>query len=278
MKLNLLYLKAKKEFESIVFYEMQVYNYNDINARVKFIGYEPKNYFISSVGNETYIVIDGNNGQILDKKTANQGSFAEKSLDALFFLHYLRTFDDIPRIIFAFLCFGILTGLVFSALLWMKRSAKDTFSTKVIKPLIFTIIMGSILSSTLLFLSTWLIPKSYLYFSYKDVLYYAQEILFYLTFIFVLIYILIKKDFFKVTKHVLVLSGYLLIAAVISHDYFSSFTMIDSFNLGIWEVFYTDLTLVFIGLLLIYSAFKIKEDFFEENKIKNQEIIIKKIK
>ena len=42
--------------------------------------------------------------------------------------------------------------------------------------------------------------------------------------------------------------------------------MIKSFNLEIWEVFYTDLALIIVGLLFIYSSFKLKEDLFEENK------------
>ena len=266
IKLNDLYLKAKKEFEDIVFYEMEVYNYNDINARVKFIGYEPKNIFISSVGNETYVVLNGNTAEVIDKKTADQGTFAEKTLDALFYLHYLRTFDDIPRVIFAFICMGILFGIVCSVLLWMKRSAKGNFSTKVMKPLIFTIIVGSILSSSLLFLTSWIIPKSYLYFSYNETLYYTQELLFYFTYVFVFIYILFKKSFYRITKHIVLLSGILFISSVIAHDYFSSFTMVKSFNLEIWEVFYTDLSLIIVGLLLIYSSYKLKEELFEENK------------
>ncbi len=264
INLNTLYVKAKEEFENISFYEMQVYNYNDINARVKFIGFEPRNIFISSMTNETYIVLNANTGKVLDKKTAKDGTFTEKTLDALFYLHYLRTFEDIPRIIFAFLSIGILFGLIFSALLWMKRAAKDAFSTKVIKPLIFTIIMGSILSTSLLFFTSWLIPKSYLYFTYKETLYYSHEILFYLVFLFILIYILLNKSFYNLSKYTFISSGILFILASINHNYFSGFTMSRTYDLEIWEVFYTDLALIIIGLLFIYLAFKIKKDFFEE--------------
>ena len=130
MNLNYLYKKAKDEFSDISFYEMEIYNYNDINARVKFIGYEPRNFFISSIINETFIVLDGTNAKVLDKKMADDGTFTEKTLDAMFYLHYVRTFSDIPRIVFATICLSILFGLTFSMTLWLERAKKISFHTK----------------------------------------------------------------------------------------------------------------------------------------------------
>ena len=265
LSLNTLYEKAKNEFEDISFYEMQVYNYNDINARVKFIGYEPNNYFVSSVGNETYVVLNGLNARVLDKKTADQGSFAEKTLDAIFYLHYLRTFSDIPRIIFGLISLTIFMGLVAAMLLWLERSKKDKFSYKVIKPLSFTIMLGSLISASALFATTWLIPKKYMYFNMFDKLYSTQEIIFYVIYLLLFIYILIKKDLYLVTKNSFRLSAILLIVAVISHGIFSGYTLFSSYFNGLTEIFFVDIVLIFFALLFILFSVKLSKKYFTKH-------------
>ncbi|WP_108061838.1 PepSY-associated TM helix domain-containing protein [Poseidonibacter lekithochrous] len=262
LSLNTLYTKAKEQFDDISFYEMQVYNYNDANAKVKFIGYEPNNYFISSVGNETYIVLDGINAKVLDKKVADQGTFAEKTLDSIFYLHYLRTFSDIPRIIFGLISLTIFIGLVFAMVLWLERSKKDSFSYKVIKPLSFTIMLGSLLSASTLFATTWLIPKKYMYFNFLDKLQNTQEILFYAVYFLLFIYILIKKDLFIITKNSFKLSALLLIVAVISHGIMSGYTLFNSYYRGLTEIFFTDLVLIFVALLFLLFSSKLNEKYF----------------
>lgn len=262
LSLNTLYKKAKEEFDDISFYEMQVYNHNDINAKVKFIGYEPNNYFISSVGNETYVVLDGVNAKVIDKKMADQGTFAEKTLDSIFYLHYLRTFSDLPRIIFGLISLTIFIGLVSAMVLWLERSKKDSFSYKVIKPLSFTIMLGSVLSASALFATTWLIPKKYMYFTLMDKLYNTQEILFYMIYFLLFIYILIKKDLFLITKNSFRISALLLVIAVLSHGAMSGFTLINSYHNGLIEVFFVDIVLIIVAILFILFSSKVSEKYF----------------
>jgi len=226
LNLNVLYKKAQKEFIDITFYQMQIYNYNDINARVKFVGYEPNNFFISSTVNESYIVLDGKDGSVLAKKYAKDGSFAEKTLDAIFYLHYLRTFSDLPRIIFAFLCSFILIGLVFAMTLYLERAKKETLSFKILRPLSFTIILGSILSASVLFSSAWLLPKAYMFFDFFDKRLSSQELLFYFTFIFTFILIYAQKNLFKSTKYIFNASGFFLLLAVFAHDFLSNIALL----------------------------------------------------
>lgn len=262
LDLNFLYDKAKKEFKDISFYEMQIYNYNDINARVKFVGYEPKNFFISSLINDTYIVLDGTNARILDKKIADDGSFTEKTLDAIFYLHYLRTFSDLPRIIFAFISLSILVGLISAILLWLKRSKEDKFSYKVLRPLSFTIMLGSLLSSSILFATAWLIPKSYLYINFLGSRYSSQELIFYFTFLTIFIFILIKKDLYKITKYSFIISSFLLIISVISHGVMSGYSIFSTLEKGYIEIFLTDFVLIIIALVFINLSKKITREYF----------------
>ena len=263
MNLNSLYSKAKNQFEDISFYEMQVYNYNDINSKVKFIGYEPNNFFISSMTNETYVVLDGNNGEVLDKKMADQGTFAEKTLDSIFYLHYLRTFSDIPRLIFAAICIVILFGIIAAVLLWLQRSKTDKFSYKVLRPLSFTIMLGSLLSSATLFATTWLIPNSYMHFTWSNKLYNTQELIFYAMFVLMFLYIFIKKDMFVITKHTFILSAILLITAAISHASVSGYSLFNSYDKGLTEIFFTDLVLIFTAILFILISRKLPKTYLE---------------
>lgn len=262
INLNKLYKKAKNEFDDISFYAMQIYNYNDINAKVKFIGYEPRNFFISSMGNETYVVLNGVTGEVLNKKTANQGSFTEKTLDAIFYLHYLKTFNDIPRITFGILCILILFGLLYAMALWFERAKQDKFMFKIIKPLTFTIFLGSLISTSLLFASTWLIEKKYLYFNMMEKLYNTQEVLFYLVFLLIFILILIKKDLFKVTKYVFFITSILLLVAVISHNTMSKYNLWTLLDNGFMEIFYTDIVLLIISIIFFIISIKLPEKYF----------------
>lgn len=262
LNLNSLYKKANEEFEDISFYSMEVYNYNDINARVKFIGYEPKSFFISSITNESYIVLNGTNAEIIDKKVAKQGSFAEKTLDAIFYLHYIRTFSDIPRIIFFLICFCILIGLSFAMVLYLERSKKSRFSYKVLKPLSFTIMLGSLISSSLLFVSAWLIPKAYMFIDFLGKRQSTQELIFYSVFILVFIFILFKKDIYKVTKYSFYLSAFLLISAVIAHDINSAYSIFTLLEAGLTRIFISELFLLFISTIFIYIAKKLPQKYF----------------
>jgi len=189
-----LFKKAKNEFNDIHFYRMQIYNYQDINAKVKFIGYEPNNYFISSTINESYVVLDANNGKILDKKVADDGTFTEKTLDSIFYLHYIKTFQDIPRFIFGLIAMTILIGLIYAMNLWLSRTKEDKFAYKVLKPLSLSIILGSLISSSMMFASNWIISEKYSSFILFDKLYFTQEVLFYLGYIFIFIYVFIRKE------------------------------------------------------------------------------------
>ena len=261
--LTKLYKKAFNEFEDIRFYAMQVYNYQDINAKVKFIGYEPNNYFISSIINESYIVLDANNAKVLDKKMAEDGTFTEKTLDTIFYLHYIRTFQDVPRIIFAFVAMTMLVGLVYAMTLWLSRKNKNAFSYKVLKPLSLTIIMGSLISASVLFASNWLIPKGYISFTLFDIFYFTQEVLFYVTYLLFFIYIMIKKDSVKIIRTSFYISSLLLFIAFISHNFMSGFNIFRTYKEGMYQIFGTDLTLVIIFIVLFIFARKIPKKYLE---------------
>ena len=263
--LNELYKKAKNEFKDISFYSMQVYNYKDINAKVKFIGFEPNNYFISSVTNESYIVLDANNGQILDKKTADEGTFTEKTLDAIFYLHYLRTFEDIPRILFAFISMSMLVGLVYAMTLWLKRTQADKFSYKVLKPLSLSIMLGSLIAASMLFASNWIIPKGYFSFVLFDKFLFTQEVLFYLVYLAVFIYIIIKKDTLIIIKNSFYLSSFLLFIAVLAHTINSEFNIFNTYEKAMYEIFFTDIALTITAVSLFFFAKKIPKEYIDFN-------------
>lgn len=263
MDLNKLYKKALNEFDNIRFYEIQLYNLNDINTRVKFIGYEPKNIFVSSMTNESYVVLNGATGKVIDKKFAKDGTFAEKTLDSVFYLHYLRTFSDIPRIIFGLICIVILFGLVYSAFLWLFRQKKDSFTYKVLKPISFTIILGSIISSSALFLTAWTIPKKYMHFYLIDSLFSTQEVIFYATFILVFIFILIKKNIYIVSKYSSLVAGIFLILSVLAHQLFSGFNFITLFAKDLYIIGFVDITLLILGLIYIFIYFKLPIKYFD---------------
>lgn len=257
ISLNKLYEKAQKELSDVKFYDIQVYNHNDINSKVKFIGYEPINFFISSITNESYIVLDGINATVLDKKLAKEGSFAEKTLDAIFYLHYLRTFSDIPRIAFFFICLFILAGLTYAMLLWLKRTSEDKFSHKVLKPLSFTIMLGSVLSASALFATSWIIPKAYMHFTFLEKFFNTQEVIFYFVFLLLFIYVLIKKDLAHILKQVLTLSAFLLIIALIAHQVLSGVNFFNFISKDIYIPIYSDCALLLFAGLFLFATRKI---------------------
>jgi len=260
ISLNELYKKAKSEFKDIKFYSMQLYNYKDINAKVKFIGFEPNNYFISSVTNESYIVLDANNAQVLDKKIADDGTFTEKTLDAIFYLHYLRTFDDIPRIIFGFIAMTMLVGLVYAMNLWLSRTKEDKFSYKVLKPLSLSIILGSLIAASMMFASNWIIPKNYFSFVLFDKFFFTQEVLFYLVYLLIFVYIIIKKDAFQIIKNSFYLSSILLFVAVLAHNFGSEFNIFKTYQEGMYEIFFTDISLAIVSVILFFFSKKLPKE------------------
>ena len=262
LDLNTLYKKAQKELGNVIFYEMQIYNYKDMKEKVKFIGYEPQSFFISSVYNESYIVLQSKDGQVLSQKNAQDGSFTEKTLDAIFYLHYIRTFSDIPRVIFALICCAILFGITAGLLLWLKRAKEDSFSFKVLEPLSYTIILGSILSSAVLFASTWIIPKKFMYVTLLNTLYNVQEALFYLSFFLLFIFIKYQKSVYKATKKSLLFSGILFIVAVIAHGINGPVNILNTLSIGLKEIFFTDLILLLIGAVLVYISLKLSPTYF----------------
>jgi len=261
--LNELYKKAVSQFDDIQFYYIEMVNYQDINAKVKFVGYEPNNYFISSVTNETSIVLDANNGEILNKKMAKDGTFAEKTLDAIFYLHYVRTFQDVPRIIFAFIAMTMLVGLLYAMTLWLSRANQDNFSYKVLKPLSLTIIMGSLISASVMFASNWLIPKGYTSFILFDTFYFTHNILFYMTYVLFFVYIYIKKDTVKIIRTSFYLSSVLLLLSVVAHNFMSDFNLFSTYEKGMYEIFGTDIALILVAFGLYLAAKKIPKKYLE---------------
>lgn len=258
---KLLYKKAKSQFSDISFYKMEVYNYNDQNARVKFIGYEPENYFLSSVYNDTNIVLDATNANVISKKMADEGTFTEKFLDSVFYLHFLKTFNDLPRHIFILLSFFILVGVTFSLTLWLSRAKENTLSYKFLRPFSFTIILGSIFSTALLFASTWLLPKEMI--SY-------QEPIFYLSYVFLYIFIYLKNNIFSSAKITLFLSSFLFLSSVILHQINTGYSIIRSYTENLNEVFIMDIALIFISLVLFLSAMKLSNKYFDKYSINNK--------
>lgn len=252
---NTLYKKAKSEFDDISFYKMEVYNYKDKNSRVKFIGYEPQTYFLSSVYNDTNVVLNSTNAQVISKKLAKDGTFTEKFLDSVFYLHFLKTFNDLPRHIFILLSFFILVGVVFALTLWLTRSKENTLSYKILRPLTFTIILGSILSTALLFASTWIIPAEYLAY---------QEQLFYISYLLLFIYIYIKNNLFKSAKFILFLSSLLFLSSVISHQISTGYSIFRAYQENLNEVFIMDIALLVIALILFLSSVKLSNKYFDK--------------
>jgi len=252
--LNELYLKAKSQFEDISFYKMELYNYNDKNARVKFIGYEPNNYFLSSVYNETNIVLDATNANIISKKLAEQGTFTEKLLDSLFYLHFLKTFNDLPRHIFILLSFFILVAITFSLTLYINRMKKDRLSYRVLQALIFTIILGSIFSTALVFATTYVIPEKFIY---------LQETIFYLSFVVLYLLLYFYRNLFISTKTILYSSAFVFFIALVCHYLATGYSIFRSFEEGLNEVFIMDLALVFFVIGLSFCANRLPKKYFE---------------
>lgn len=268
LSLNTLYLKAKKEFDDIEFYAIETYNYNDINSRIKFIAYEPKNFFVSALVNETYIVLSGVDGKVLDKKIAQQGTLAEKALDSVFYLHYLNTFADMPRFIFAIICIFMLFGLISSLMLWFERVKKENYIYVFMKPIIFTILLGSLISSCFLFATNWFIKKEYYQFELLEKSFITHEVLFYISFIFVFIFIKYINNLHIVSKYSFLISCIFLLIAVLSHNIISTYNIFNTYSNELKEVFYVDLALLIISICfyLIYKF--LPEKYFEfERKI-----------
>lgn len=261
LELNKLYKEAKAQFGDISFYLMEIYNYKNKNSKVKFIGYEPNNYFVSSVYNETFIVLDAKTGKVISKKMADDGTFTEKLLDSLFYLHFLKTFGDIPRHIFILISFFILVGISFALTLWLSRANKTSFSYKFMRPFSFSIILGSIFGTALLFATTWIIPLEYIY---------LQELVFYLSFLCIFAYLYVRNNLFLSTKTILIMSSILFFIAFISHWLNSGFSPLRSYMEGLKEVFIMDIALLSLSILLLFLTMKLPIKYFEAYNTKEK--------
>ena len=128
--------------------------------------------------------------------------------------------------IYACIAMVMLVGLVYAMTLWLSRKKEDKFSYKVLKPLSFTIILGSLISTSVLFASNWIIPKGYSSFNLFDSFYFTQEILFYVTYVLLFIYVIVQKNSIKIIRSTFYLSLLLLFVAFIAHNLMSDFTII----------------------------------------------------
>jgi len=155
----------------------------------------------------------------------------------------------------------ILIGLIYAMNLWLSRTKEDKFAYKVLKPLSLSIILGSLISSSMMFASNWIISEKYSSFILFDKLYFTQEVLFYLGYIFIFIYVFIRKEPYKIIKNSFYLSSVLLLVAVLSHNIISGFNIFRTYREGMYEIFFTDILLFILSIILFYFSRKLPKEY-----------------
>jgi len=252
-----LYTKAQKEYPNLQITNISFNAWNDKNACIGFSGYLKNNRALSGKANRASISYSGSSGNLIAKKTLDDSHVMAKVLSGFYFLHFLPDEGIIVRLLF--LIFGIIfgTSLIFGLLIWLEKKAlkykedKNYFSFLSRFSLALTV--GIIPTTGFIIFLYWLIP---FYTIDKQTWVIGGFYSFWCFTLFLSIY---KDTIIESIKIFMKMNAILLLLAVILHGLRTKYFIWDSFQSGIYEIFFIDIALLLFAILSLLIAKKLPD-------------------
>lgn len=250
-----LLIKAKEINPELIFKQIKIMNWNDKNARIDFIAYNPYKPFLNgSAFNIPYISFNLYTGELIEEKKVMDKVWTVFIAEILFFLHFLFGVDIFSRILVALIMAFCGIAIAFGILLYLEKKAKkykeDVPFYHWIGRLSLFLMLGVIPSSATLFVSQWLLP-----FNLEDRVLWQQGI-FYNVWLFTLFWSFYRINSYKAAKEFFILGGSLFI--------FATFLHLVKYKVFITNILAVDIALALFGFLLIFIGVKLptnKEEF-----------------
>ena len=262
-KYSFLYKKAQENYSDLYITDISLYNWNDKNARIVFSGYLKNNRLLTARLNRLNIVLNGETGEVVRKRTLEDTHKSSQVLSAFYYFHFITDEDIFFRICYLFLGVIFAVSLVFGLFVWIDKKMsqnKNTYFTMITKlSTAFTI--GIIPATTFALFLYWLLPF--------DIINRDTWIIggFYTLWCYTLLHSVYKKDVLDAAKDFMYMNALFLISAVFLHGYKTNMFLWNSFEQSIWDIFYIDLFLFIFGILSYLLAKKINTiKFFDRFK------------
>lgn len=251
LSLNELLIKAQEINPQLTFKQIKLLNWNDITARVEFIGYNPYKPFLNGgIFNIPFVALNAHTGELLENKKVLDNTIPVFIGETLFFLHFLFGIDIFSRTIVAIIMALCGVAIGFGMMLWLEKKAKKV-EGKIpfyhwMGKLSLASMIGVIPATATLFLLQWTLP-----FDLEDRVLWQQGI-FYNVWLFTLFWSYYRINSFQASKEFLFFGGVLFIITALLH--FIKFKVFISNILGV------DIALAIFGLLLIFISIKLPKN------------------
>ncbi|QKJ24224.1 PepSY-associated TM helix domain-containing protein [Poseidonibacter lekithochrous] len=253
---NLL-IKAQEINPQLIFKQIKLVNWNDKNAQVEIIGYNPyKPFFNGGIFNKPTIILSAVNADLIKNQKVMDKVWTVFVAEIIFFLHFLFGIDIFSRVLIAVLMILSAIAIGFGTMLFLEKKAKK-FDDKItfyhwIGKFSLASMIGIIPSIAMLFVLQWMLP-----FDLEDRLIWQQGI-FYNIWLFTLFWSFYKINSYEVAKNFFFIGGLLFIISVMLHLIFLNIPILEFFNLS--SIFTVDISLVLLGIILIYISEKLPKN------------------
>lgn len=252
-----LLIKAQEINPQLIFKEIKLINWNDKNAQVEIIGYNPyKPFFNGSIFNKPTIIIGAVNAELVKNQKVMDNVWPVFVAEMIFYLHFLFGNDIFSRILIAVLMAFCAIAIGFGTMLFLEKKAKK-FDDKItfyhwVGKFSLASMIGIIPATATLFVLQWALP-----FDLQDRVLWQQGI-FYNVWLFTLFWSFYKINSYEAAKNFFFTGGLLFILAVVLHLLFSNILNFEFIKLS--SIFFVDITLFLIGVILIFIAKKLPKN------------------
>ncbi|QKF66171.1 PepSY domain-containing membrane protein [Arcobacter venerupis] len=258
LSLSLLQAFAKTNYENLVITNINIYNYKKDNSQTMFSGYLYDNRAITGNVNRVNIVLNSIDGTVFSKTNLEETHGIKKALSIFYFLHFMPDETFLIRVLFFILGLSLCVSLAFGYMIWAQKKLHNIGDFKwvnFLNRIILTIIFGSITCSSFLFFIHYLILNSFLE---KDLI---MKGMFYSLFFLLLLYSFWENKISRIIKINLYLSSFFFFFSIFIHGFQTNIFIWNSFIKNVDVVFYVDLVLISVSLILFVISKKIDLNF-----------------
>lgn len=248
LAINELLIKAKEVYPHINITNINLENWGDSSAVIKFDGYNPYRFFV----NKFSITLSAVDGTILEENYNTH--WVKQFTESWFFLHYLFSANDILRIFMFFVMSFCAVAIGFGVLLDLEKKARK-FQEKVpvyqgFGKVALAVMIGVIPAVSVYFASHWILPFDM---ENRAML---QQWFFALTWCATLTWSFYRINSYQASKEFLYFGGILFALTPIFHFIKMELNPIDMFfNIG--KILAVDVVLFLFGLALVFVAYKL---------------------
>lgn len=254
MEIKDLVKKAQEINPQLTFKQIKLSNWNDRNAQIEIIGYNPYKPFLNgSIFNKPTIILNAVTADLIKNQRVLDKEWPVFIAEILFFLHFLFGIDIFSRILIAILMSLCAIAVGFGTMLFLEKKAKK-FNNKTtfyhwIGKFSLANMIGIIPATASLFVLQWALP-----FDLQDRVLWQKGI-FYNIYLFTLFWSFYKINSYEASKSFFFSGGLLFILSAILHLSLSNISILDFFKMT--NIFAVDISLFLLGILLIYISKKL---------------------